>query len=479
MIDPDLQAENARLRARLDAHDRAERLSRIGSWTLGSDGRFEWSDTMFNLFGLPPGAPIPSPQEFAAGIHPDDRAAVWTALEGNWAGVPTSDFDYRMMDPDGSVRYLRVNAELWVRPDGTPCVSGTTQDVTHLHATQAQLRVTNLALESALNAFAIAEMDGRITYVNPAALRLWECGTADRLTGRQVHEFWEDPLEVAALADALKRDRQWTGQLRARTLTGRPMTLLVSATVVVDEHQHKTCLLGAFEDITDRLASEAALRASVAEKDALLRELHHRVKNNLQVVASLLRLEGGRTGDGATRAVLVDMQHRVASMALVHELLHRSGQVARVDLGTYLESLARHLFGALAPPGRQIALTVTCTPARVDMDQAVPCGLLVNELLANSLKHAFPAGRVGDIAVECVEERPGALRLTVRDTGIGLPTGVRVERPVSLGLQLVSDLTRQLRGTLHVGGGPGTSFTIVFAPRPAGPDALPEAHPLP
>lgn len=257
--------------------------------------------------------------------------------------------------------------------------------------------------------------------------------------------------------------------MRARTTTGKVLQLQVSASVVLDESRNGIAILGSFQDVTERHASEAALRASLAEKDALLKEVHHRVKNNLQIVTSLLRLEASRHANPETKAVLGDMQHRLVSMAMVHELLYRSGNVAQVELSAYLESVTRHLFGSLAPPGRRVALHTALEPARVEVDQAVPCGLLVNELLSNSLKHGFADEMSGEVRVTLAWQHASSLQLAVRDSGVGLPDAVRRRQFDSLGLQLVSDLARQLRGTLDVGSGPGASFTLTFTPRRSAP----------
>ena len=155
-------------------------------------------------------------------------------------------------------------------------------------------------------------------------------------------------------------------------------------------------------------------------------------------------------------------------MAVLHELLYRSGNVAEVDLAAYLEALARHVFGSLAPSGRRIELALSLAPTRVEIDVAVPCGLLVNELISNSLKHAFPDQRSGTISVELSQLQDGRLHLVVRDSGVGLPAAFELKHATSLGLQLVSDLARQLRATLEVGSGePGASFTLTFVLRHA------------
>jgi two-component sensor histidine kinase len=227
-------------------------------------------------------------------------------------------------------------------------------------------------------------------------------------------------------------------------------------------------------DITDRRRAEVALLASLHEKEALLKEVHHRVKNNLQVITSLLRLETSRAAEPSTKLVLRDMQGRIRSMALLHETLYRSGNFARVDLAGYLRQLATQLFRVQNTEPSRIHLTIDLAPAPVDIDQAIPCGLVVNELLTNSLKYAFADGRAGEVRLGLERNEDGEIRLTVIDTGAGLPHDFEARRHRSLGLQLVSDLVRQLAGTLEIGPGPGASFTAVFRPHnPAGDEGIP------
>lgn len=221
-------------------------------------------------------------------------------------------------------------------------------------------------------------------------------------------------------------------------------------------------LRGSIQDITERKRAEKILQASLKEKVALLNEVHHRVKNNLQVIASLLRLEAGRSGQPETKAVLGDMQGRIRSMALLHESLYRSGIFAQVDLAYYLNQLATQAFRSQINHGTQVRLQLDMTSIQISMDQATPCGLLVNELISNCFKHGFPEGSQGEIRV-LLEPLLGSdqIRLCVSDTGVGLPSDFEARRAQSLGLQLVSDLTRQIGGTLTIG--PGASFCVTFS----------------
>ena len=215
-------------------------------------------------------------------------------------------------------------------------------------------------------------------------------------------------------------------------------------------------------DITERKRAETTLRAALDEKTALLNEVHHRVKNNLQVIASLLRLEVGRSSQPDTRAALGDMQGRIRSMALLHESLYRTGVFASVDLDIYLKQLCQQAFRASAQLNGAVRLVLDLAMVRVTLDQATPCGLLVNELISNCFKHAFPGERSGEVRVALQPVSGTQWRLTVSDNGVGLSADFEARRGTSLGLQLVSDLAQQLGGALEVGPGPGAAFALVF-----------------
>jgi two-component sensor histidine kinase len=232
-----------------------------------------------------------------------------------------------------------------------------------------------------------------------------------------------------------------------------------------------------FVDITEQKRADEAIRTALREKESLLREIHHRVKNNLQVITSLLRLEAGQCAEPATKAVLREMQSRIFSMALLHETLYRSGNFAQVELAGYLKQLATQLFRAHNTSSSGVRLRLELAPFSLEMDQAIPVGLIVNELVTNCLKHAFPNHRGGEVRLTSWAAPTGGLSIQVSDTGKGLPAGFTPGQSHTLGLQLVSDLTRQLHGSLTIGSGPGAEFTITIPPEVPAPPAPPPTQP--
>lgn len=233
-------------------------------------------------------------------------------------------------------------------------------------------------------------------------------------------------------------------------------------------------------DVSDRVAGERALRASEArmqraleEKTALLNEVHHRVKNNLQIISSLLRLQA-MNAPPAAQGPLADSQHRVRAMGLTHQLLYERADFAGLELGAYLHQLATLLRDVALSPGQPVALQVDAPPQglHISMDEAVPCGLVVNELVTNALKHAFPGGRAGTVRVSAGRDADGGTWLHVDDDGVGLPPGLGFDgQGGSLGFQLVPVLAEQIGASLALAEGPGTRVRLRLPPR-----ARPSVH---
>jgi PAS domain S-box-containing protein len=214
-----------------------------------------------------------------------------------------------------------------------------------------------------------------------------------------------------------------------------------------------------------RKRSEEALKSSLREKEVLLREIHHRVKNNLQVVSSLLNLQGRRLKEGEAMSFLKESQRRIRSMALVHEKLYQSKDLARIDMAGYVGSLAQHLFQSFRVDPALIRFRADIRDVALDINTAMPSGLLISELVSNALKHAFPGERRGEIAVELRAADEGYYALVVRDDGAGFPPGIDFRRTASLGMQLVLLLVEQLDGTIDLAPASetgGTEFRVRF-----------------
>ena len=265
-----------------------------------------------------------------------------------------------------------------------------------------------------------------------------------------------------------------TGQIVGATVFGRDITARKQAEDALSQSMASLTRANAdLERQTQALQiSDARLRALLTEKEVLLREIHHRVKNNLQVVLSLLRLQGRQVTDAQAAAALRDSRQRVEVMALVHELLYRTDDMTTINADIYLHQLGTQLTRIYVLAPNQVTVSIAATGIWLSLNQAVPCGLIVSELLANSLKYAFPDGQRGTMGVTLRATSLDLLTLTVWDTGVGLPASTQAARPPSLGLTLVHDLVRQLGGTAVTVSDGGVTVTITF---PQGAAAVPAA----
>ena len=213
------------------------------------------------------------------------------------------------------------------------------------------------------------------------------------------------------------------------------------------------------------------LEASLAEKEVLLKEIHHRVKNNLQVISSLLNLQADHVTDKMAFQMFKESQNRVRSMALIHEKLYQSEDLARIDFAEYIRDLAHYLLRMYGVGTHNVRLEINVEDASLGIDTAIPCGLIVNELVSNSLKYAFPIGGgafdgrsepEGEIRIDLRSDNGGNLMLTVSDSGVGFPDNLDFRETESLGLQLVNTLTEQLEGSIELDRTGGTKFKITF-----------------
>jgi PAS domain S-box-containing protein len=227
--------------------------------------------------------------------------------------------------------------------------------------------------------------------------------------------------------------------------------------------------LGIIRYVTERKESTRLLQRSIHDKEVLLAEIHHRVKNNLQVISSLLNLQSGGVVDTTALKRFADAQMQIQSMALVHEQLYRSDDYSSVDINTYVQHLCDHLYDAYAVPRDRIGLDIRVDAIPIAMQQAVPVALLLNELISNSLKYAFPDGASGSIHIEISRGFENTVNVEVYDDGVGLPPSFDIAASPTLGHTLVTGLSSQLGGNVTIDGTGGTRFSISFPLEPVTP----------
>ncbi len=298
-----------------------------------------------------------------------------------------------------------------------------------------------------------------------------EFDSSVRFFQKRIHP--EDLERVkGAFADSIGNHKPYDLEHRLLMPDGRVKYVHEYGEVQYDGRGRPVRMRGTVQDVTEHKRVELELKTSLEEKIALLKEVHHRVKNNLQVVISLLNLQTTRIQNREVLDTLEETRNRVRSMSLLHETLYRSQNMARVNLAHYVETLCAHLFRTYGHRASHVELVNRMIPVELSPDQAVPCGLIVNELVTNALKYAFPEARSGRIVIELQEREKRRLVLTVSDNGIGLPPDLNIEAAQTLGLQLVGMLTEQLHGSVEILQDGGSTFRIAFEAGPIGTEVV-------
>jgi two-component sensor histidine kinase len=224
------------------------------------------------------------------------------------------------------------------------------------------------------------------------------------------------------------------------------------------------------KDITERKRAEDKIKESLREKEVLLKEIHHRVKNNLQIISSLLNLQAGHVTDEGLLATFRESQNRIKAMSLVHESLYKSDDLSRINFAEYIRTLVRRSFYTYGVSAGNISLEENIAEVYLDIDTSITVALIINELVSNTVKHAFPGGKTGKLKIDFGIENGGMYLLKVSDNGVGLPKGFDPEEEESLGIGLVNALVKQLGADINIVGRKGTTVIISFAVDEGGTD---------
>lgn len=450
--------------------DEAQRLAGLGHWDWDIHGnRLDWSSEIYRIFGLDPGEFAATYEAFLERVHIDDRSAVDDAVARALAGSETYSLEHRIVRPDGTIGFVHERALVTFDERGKPQrMLGTVQDVSDRHRAEQALRDSEERFRQIADnidvGLWIATPDGsRVLYVSPGVERIWRRDRAEfvanpRLFVDLVHEDDRASVEPLYAPDGAQRECRIVcddGEVRwirmrvfpVRDANGAVYRAAAIAEDVTEEHLANAAMSRARDEI----------QRSLAEKSVLLREIHHRVKNNLQVVSSLLYLQSATVVDPTVRRMFDESRNRILTMAYIHETLYQSDDLNRVDFGSYIRKLVGGIAASYAALAPNVAIDADIDPTHLDLDAAVPCGLLVNELVTNALKYGFPDGRAGRVRVTFRRVDDGH-ELIVSDDGVGLPESAN-EAP-SLGLKLVRTLAEQLRASVRIERSAGTTFCV-------------------
>jgi PAS domain S-box-containing protein len=372
-----------------------------------------------------------------------------------------------------AVETMRLGAHDYIMKDKltrlVPAIERELREVTIRHEKQkaeAELKIAARQWQTTFDAMndsiCLLNTEGKILRSNQATADFFQI-PIDQIVGRTCWNLVHGTSSPIDNCPFVKM--KVTKQREILTLPVENNWLEVTVDPVFNDHGDIIGAVHVISDVTIRIRAEEKIKASLKEKEILLKEIHHRVKNNLQIICSLLSLQAQNIKDEHTLAMFEESRNRVRSMSLVHEELYHSDDFAHVDFSTYLENLISNLYRVYSTSSTKIKLEMKIEKITLGIDLAVPCGLIINELISNALKHAFPPswqGR-GKISVSFAEDDMGTVKLIVKDNGIGLSENIDIQKTESLGLHLIQILAEdQLGGKISLSRNRGTKFQIRF-----------------
>lgn len=393
------------------------------------------------------------------GLHPEMREMFFASPRARPMGAGRDLFARRK---DGSEFPVEIGLSPIETEDGVMVLSSVV-DISARKRLEERFR---RVVEFAPNAMVMVSLSGHIEMVNAQAERMFGY-TREEMLGQSMEmlvpaRFRSEHPELRAsfFADPHSRPMGAGRDLFALRKDGSEFPVEIGLNPI--ETEDGVMVLSAIVDISDRKQKEERIKEALKEKDVLLGEIHHRVKNNLQIVHSLLDLQSNRLDDPTALQMLMDSQNRIQSMALIHQTLYLSKDFARVDFASFLNSLAPTLLASYGVDSTRVGLSIRTEEVLLPINMAIPCGLIVNELISNALKHAFPDPRTGKISVELSMSEENEVVLVVSDDGIGISDAFDIVKAETLGLRLVGLLTQQVHGNLSIRRANPTEFVLRF-----------------
>lgn len=392
--------------------------------------------------------------------HPDLREAFFADPQARPMGAGRDLYGRRK---DGSEFPIEIGLNPMMTDDGPKVLSA----IIDLSTRKRQEDRLRQVIESAPNAMVMINAHGTIEMVNAQAERVFGY-TRDEMINHAVELLvpqrfvhMHPSMRNSFFHDPLARPMGQGRDLYARRKDGSEFPVEIGLNPI--ETDEGTKVLSAIVDISDRKHKEQKIQAALEEKNILLGEIHHRVKNNLQIVHSLLDLQSTRISDPVVLDMLRDSQNRIRSMALIHQSLYLSNDFARVNIGNVLDALIPTLMESYSVDHSRIRYRFTADDVLLSINLAIPCGLIINELISNALKHAFPDQRSGMISITLSHQANDHILLAVSDDGIGIAPDFDLQQTNTLGLQLVHLLADQLGATLTINRINPTRFELLFS----------------
>ena len=446
---------------------RAQRVAEIGIWENNlKNNDLHWTEEMYIILGFNPNEPV-NLEDVIKIFPPEElerfQQAVQQAINDN---IPYS-MDYKIIRPDGNIRYIHDEGQIIRDNSGTAkTMFGTTQDITRRKMVEKSLKDSESKFRNLVETTPdmIWEIDktGKFTYISPQSSDILGY-TPQEIVGKNIFSFI-DPLVVENIQKIFSKHIENftkinTLEVPAQRKDGTKITLEIRSVRANDNPDNHDGFQGIARDITEKAIATNQLKTSIHEKDILLQEIHHRVKNNMQIISSLLNLQITYLDDDGAVNLLKESQNRVRSMAIIHEKLYQSNDFTKINLAEYINSLVNGLFYSYSIKNH-INSSIDVDDVELNIETAVPIGLILNELVSNSLKHGFPTGG-GEIYIK-LKTVDDKYEMIVGDNGKGFPKDIDFRNTDSLGLQLINNLVNQIDGQITLNNDNGTEFKILF-----------------
>ena len=482
--------------------EEVQEISGIGYWELDFlKDELTWSNQVYKIFQVSPQDFIPSYNSFLQRIHPEDREMVNATYTKSLETREPYKVQHRILFDDNTIKYVIEKCETFFDELGKPTKSiGSIQDVTDFETSRIQLEASQkkfMAIsDQTTEGITVADMNGNYVFVNPAFCKmsgysneeLLDLTVFDMKAKDQDHSSFKNskekmegkPIQVnlqkkdgteyitEIIGDVIHVDgetfvlgtiRDITERVRNEELINK---LNKDLEAIVEERtlQLNRTIAQLSEEVEQRKAVEKELKESLTTKEILFKEVTHRVKNNMQIISSLVNLQKSYL-DKESSEFLEQISHRIHSMALIHETLYKTDEFEEIQFNHYLESLIKYLCESLN--SRTVNIELNAEHSLLPLDVGTSCGMIIIELVTNSIKHAFPhPAEGGTIHILFKQEEENTYRLTISDNGIGFPEGIDFKETKSLGLQLVTNLVSQISGEVELSRKNGTKFDISF-----------------
>lgn len=397
-------------------------------------------------------------------IAPESIGIIKANFQKHMKEEEVSPYEYSLLTKTGKRIDAIITPKL-ISYGGESAILGIITDITERKQVEEALKKSEEKyrhlVENTNEVLYSTDEKGIITYISPVAKTLSGYDPSEIIGKNFVQFVFKEDVEL--VQEQFKRNIMGrpepnesrivtkSGDIKWIRTSGRPIFL----------NDRLLGIQGVISDITDQKRVEEEIKASLKEKEAMMREIHHRVKNNLQIVSSLIRLQARSIKSKKLRETFEIAQNRIKSMALIHEVLYLSENLDKINFSDYIRRITNHLFAMFSRKAKKIQMELDVGEFYLDIDKAIPCGLIINELVSNAFKHAFPDGKHGKIQV-LLDNKLDRYTIVVKDTGIGIPDDVDTRNTGTLGLQLVHDLVHQIEGAYEMRCDDGTFIKITF-----------------